>query len=147
MIKAIDRLFHRLSATYGADWDRSLGQTPISDAKTVWAHELSPFKNSLNRLAWALENLPERCPNVIVFKKLCQSAPVPDAPALPEPKADPKRVAEELAKLAPLRQRTDEHKRIDHKAWAKRLQARHIAGEKLNMNQVRCMNIALGVSV
>lgn len=147
MIKAIDRLFHRLSATYGADWDRSLGQTPINDAKTVWAHELSPFKNSLNRLAWALENLPERCPNVIVFKKLCQSAPVPDAPALPEPKADPKRVAEELAKLAPLRQRNEEHARVDHKAWAKRLQARHIVGEKLNMNQVRCMIIALGVSV
>lgn len=146
MHKAIDRLFHRLSATYGADWDRSLGQTPIADAKTVWAHELSVFKGNLHRVAWALENLPDRCPNVIAFKSLCKLAPSPEVPALPEPKADPVRMAEELAKLAPLRQRTTEHARVDHKAWAKTLQARHAAGERLNMNQVRCYQLALGVT-
>ena len=146
MIKAIDRLFHRLSATYGADWDRSLGQTPIADAKTVWAHELSVFKNSLHRIAWALENLPDRCPNVIAFKSLCKQAPAPQEIALPAPKADPDRIAAELAKLAPLRQRTTEHARIDHKAWAKTLQARHAAGDRLNMNQIRCYQIALGVA-
>lgn len=145
MLKAIDRLFHRLGATYGADWDRSLGQTPISDAKTVWGHELSVFKNSLHRIAWALENLPDRCPNVIAFKSLCKLAPAPEVPALPEPKADPARMAEELAKLAPLRQRTVEHARVDHKAWAKTLQARHAAGDRLNANQIRSYRLALGM--
>lgn len=100
MIKAIDRLFKRLSATYGARWDSSLGNTPVNDVKTVWAHELDAFKNSLHRVAWALENLPERCPNVIEFKNLCRSAPAPDELALPEPKADPARVRVELEKLA-----------------------------------------------
>ncbi len=27
------------------------------------------------RVAWALENLPERCPNVIEFRNLCRQAP------------------------------------------------------------------------
>lgn len=144
MLKAIDRLFHRLGATYGAEWERSLGSTPISDAKTVWAHELSVFKNSLGRIAWALENLPDRCPNVIAFKSLCKQAPAPQEIALPAPKADPERIAVELAKLAPLRQRTEAHSRVDHKAWANTLKARHLAGDRLNMNQVRCYRLALG---
>ena len=146
MIKAIDRLFQRLGATYGAEFERALGATPIQDAKTVWAHELSVFKNSLHRIAWALENLPDRCPNVIAFKSLCKQAPAPQEIALPAPKADPDRIAAELAKLAPLRQRTEAHSRVDHKEWAKTLQARHAAGERLNANQIRCMNIALGVT-
>jgi len=103
MIKAIDRLFKRLSATYGADWERSLGATPEIDAKSVWAHELEQFKGSLRRVAWALENLPERCPNVIAFKNLCRQAPAPEEVALPAPKADPARVAAELAKLGHIR--------------------------------------------
>jgi hypothetical protein len=103
MIKAIDRLFKRLSATYGAEWERSLGATPESDAKSVWAHELEQFKGSLHRIAWALENLPERCPNVIAFKNLCRTAPAPEEVALPAPKADPERMRAELAKLGHLR--------------------------------------------
>lgn len=143
MMKAIDRLFHRLGATYGADWDRALGQTPINDAKTVWAHELAPFKNSLTRIAWALENLPDRCPNVIVFKSLCKQAPMPETPALPEPAADPKRVADELAKLGQIRM--TEAPRTDMKEWARRLQARDKAGERINANQKRCYKAALGL--
>lgn len=34
---------------------------------------------------------------------------------------------------------------IDHKAWAKRLKARHEAGDKLNANQIRCYKAALGL--
>jgi hypothetical protein len=120
MDKAIDRLFKRLSATYGAAWDRSLGESPINDVKTVWAHELSVYANSLHRIAWALENLPERCPNVIEFKKLCYSAPSPEALQLPEPKANPARVAAELAKLAPLREKLSAPvAQKDYKQWAR----------------------------
>lgn len=122
MIKAIDRLFKRLSATYGAEWDRALGATPETDAKTVWAHELDQFKNSLHRIAWALENLPERCPNVIVFKNLCRAAPAPNEIALPEPKADPERVKAELAKLAPIRAAAAAMP-ADRLEWAKRIVA------------------------
>ena len=143
MIKAIDRLFHRLGATYGADWDRALGQTPINDAKTVWAHELAPFKQSLHRIAWALENLPERCPNVIAFKSLCKQAPAPVLPALPEPRADKKRMNDELEKLGHIRMA--EKPAYGMKEWAYRLQTRHKQGGSLNSNQIRCYKAALGL--
>lgn len=143
MMKAIDRLFHRLGATYGADWDRALGQTPINDAKTVWAHELAIFKHSLHRIAWALENLPDRCPNVIAFKSLCKQAPAPESIALPEPQADPQRVASELAKLGQIRV-TDKPSHST-KEWAYNLQTRDKQGGSLNANQKRCYKAALGL--
>lgn len=130
MIRAIDRLFQRLGATYGASWDRSLGDTPISDIKTVWAHELEPFKNSLHRIAWALENLPERCPNVIEFKGLCRKAPAPELEALPEPKANPERVAAELAKLGYIRlEKAPQVGRLD---WAHKIIERKAQGAKIS---------------
>lgn len=33
---------------------------------------------------------------------------------------------------------------LDPKAWAKKLKARHEAGERLNSNQIRCFRDALG---
>lgn len=144
MIKAIDRLFHRLGATYGADWDRALGQTPIADAKTVWAHELAPFKNSLHRIAWALENLPDRCPNVIVFKSLCKQAPAPVVPILPEPPADKKRVDEEMAKLGHIRMA--DKPAYSMKEWIFRLKDKEAAGYKLNAFQKQCIGRAEGTS-
>jgi len=122
MIKAIDRLFKRLSATYGAEWERSLGATPEIDAKSVWAHELEQFKGSLHRIAWALENLPERCPNVIAFKNLCRTAPAPEEMALPAPKADPERVKAELAKLGHLRVEAKTMP-VDRLDWARKILA------------------------
>jgi len=120
MMKAIDRLFQRLAATYGAGFDRSLGSTPVMDAKSAWAYELTPFKNHLYRVAWALDNLPDKCPNVIEFKKLCRLAPELEQPKLPDPKADPARLAAEIAKLEPLRNELAKAPaRVDFKEWAK----------------------------
>lgn len=146
-IKAIDRLFERLAATYGASWARQWSDVPIGDVKSIWAHELSPFANNLNRIAWALENLPPKCPNVIEFKHLCRQAPAPEAPALPLPKADPERVKAELEKLGwkPAAERT-EHGTIDHKAWAKRILARAEAGERINPVTLRFAREALNMA-
>jgi hypothetical protein len=144
-LKAIDRLFERLAATYGAQWTRQWQDVPMSDVKTAWAHELAVFENSLPRLAWALENLPPRCPNVIEFKALCRQAPAPELPRLPEPQADPERVARELAKLDMVKAATKTGP-VDHKAWAKRIMARYNAGDKLNVTTVRFAREALGIS-
>lgn len=143
--KTIDRLFERLAATYGAAWTRQWADVPIADVKTAWAHELSGFKGRLDAVAWALENLPERCPNVIEFRNLCRSAPAPEAPRLPEPKADPERLKAELSKLGDLRAKAVATSTVDHKAWAKRLIARHEAGEILNMTSLRFAREALGI--
>jgi hypothetical protein len=118
----IDQLFKRLATTYGAAWERSIGQSPIADVKTTWAHELAGFlqnRATMQAIAWALDNLPEKCPNVIEFKHLCRRAPAPETPRLPEPKADAQRVAAELAKLAPMAQQIGQQvERKDCKSWA-----------------------------
>ena len=139
MDRIVDRLFKRLAAVYGEAWERSFGTVPMADIRTVWAHEMQVFAHSLGRIAWALDNLPERCVNVVQFKSLCMVAPVVEAVELPGPAADPLRVAIELEKL---RVTVGPH---DHKAWAKALKSRHEAGDKLNMNQVRCYKNALGL--
>jgi len=143
MINAIDRLFKRLSATYGAAWERSLGAVPVGDTKTVWAHELSAFKGSLHRIAWALENLPEKCPNVIEFKNLCRKAPAPELEALPEPKADPERVKAELAKLGEIKTVPQEAGRFD---WAHRILARQASGAKVSPTVVQMAQSAIGAT-
>lgn len=131
-IKAIDRLFERLAATYGAQWTRQWQDVPMVDVKTAWAHELSAYERHLDRLAWALENLPSRCPNVIEFKNLCRQAPTPEQPRLPEPKADPERLKAELSKLGELRSKvlaTAPAGRLD---WARRIVARRVACERVS---------------
>jgi len=138
----IDRLFERLYAVYGAEWERSLGHAPIGSIKTNWLHELAPYfanKDTMTCIAWALGNLPERCPNVIVFKNLCLAAPRTTQIPLPGPKADPLRVAEELAKLAPMRNA----QRVDYKAWAKRILADVDNGIKRNPTSVKMAREAL----
>lgn len=141
--QAIDRLFMRLGATYGAQWDRSLGETPLSDIKAMWAHELSVFGHSLHRIAWALENLPPRCPNVIEFKNICRQAPAPEVERLHEPKADPARLQAELSKLGEIRAQVTKTERVDHKAWARRILARVQAGEKVRPISLRFAKEAL----
>lgn len=144
-VQALDRLFARLAATYGAAWERSLGSTPLADVKTAWSHELSGFAGSLNRIAWALENLPPKCPNVIEFKALCRQAPAPETPRLPEPKADPERVKAELAKLAPVRQAVATSQR-DGRDWARRIVARSEAGDRIRPVTLRFAKEALRIT-
>jgi hypothetical protein len=114
----------------------------LGDVKTLWAHELSTYANSLHRIAWALENLPPRCPNVIEFKQICRQAPAPETLALPEPKADPERLKQELAKLADIKKAALAD-RVDHKAWAKKILARYTAGERINPTSLRFAREAL----
>lgn len=143
-MKAIDRLFERLAATYTTQWVRQFEHVPMQDVKTAWAHELSGFGGQLESLAWALENLPPKTPNVIEFKNLCRAAPrKPDAPLI-EAKADPARMGAELAKLSELRAKA-KPSTYDGKAWAKALIQRHESGEILNMTSLRFAREALKV--
>lgn len=139
MAEVVDRLFNRLSATYGADWTRQWANIPISDIKTAWGHELAGYINHLGAIAYALDNLPERCPNVIQFKHLCRAAPSKDVPRLEAPKADKAIVEKVLAGLAPV-----ENNPHGMKAWAHRLKACHEAGDRLNPYQINSFQIALG---
>lgn len=144
--KAVDRLFERLGVTYGAQWSRMWDGMPIAEVKSSWAHELATYATPerITAIAWALENLPERCPNVIEFRNLCRMAPRPEAPKLPEPKADPERMKAELAKLRePAVRAAASNSFGDGKDWARRLCARAKAGEHIPAVCLRFANEAL----
>jgi hypothetical protein len=99
-LPVIDRLFGRLISTYGSDFKGRYQGVDENAVKSAWAHELSGFQNNLTQIGWALENLPERAPNVIEFRNLCRRAPETEKPRLEAPKADPaiaKMIAEKLA--------------------------------------------------
>ncbi len=133
-LPAVDRLFDRLGATYGAGFSRLYGSLDAVAVKTVWAHELDAFDSDdgLRRIAWALENLPEVCPNVIQFRNLCRQAPVPhaQAPKLPEPEANPERMHAELAKLRGLMATpTPKKSGVD---WARQIVAKAGRGERVS---------------
>jgi hypothetical protein len=55
-LKAIDRLFERLTATYGRDFTGRFDGVDQNELKALWAHELAGFADKLSMVAWALEN-------------------------------------------------------------------------------------------
>ena len=142
-IKAVDRIFLRLLATYGTEFSGRYSGVQDGDLKSMWAHELAGFASDLPSIAWALENLPARCPNAIEFRNLCRQAPRAAVPQLPEPKADPERLRAELARLQPLREAIAATSPVDHKDWARRIVARDEAGERVNRTSLRMARSAL----
>ncbi len=73
-LKVIDALFDKMFMVYGSEWSKKWDGRPIQETKGAWAAELSGFK--VEQIKHALDNLPERPPNLIQFKSLCQHAPV-----------------------------------------------------------------------
>lgn len=141
-LETVDRLFDRLAATYGRQWFVMWEGVDASAVKSLWAHELDAFSNSLKRIAWALENLPNRCPNAVEFKALCRQAPAPDVERLPAPQADPERVKAELAKLAPVRKAASAGIH-DGRAWARTILTKHRGGLRVNPTTLQFAKEAL----
>jgi hypothetical protein len=86
-INVINRLFWRLSNTYGVSWDSMWSLNEINEIKELWVSELQNF--SIEDFRWALDHLPEKPPNLIQFKKLLKDAPEPFKQYLPPPKGVP----------------------------------------------------------
>lgn len=143
-IAAVERLFDRLSMTYGAEFKNKWTGMPLNEIKTHWAYELSQFAGNLNAIGWALQNLPDRCPNLIEFKSLCKQAPRPTTIALDAPKVPIEVVDTEISKIIASLVKTPESTG-DHKRWARRLKERHEKGEKLSPYQINCYKVALNL--
>jgi hypothetical protein len=143
----IDRLFDRLMFTYGREWTNKWEGVEIVGIKSMWSHELSMFADNLKAIGWALENLPDRCPNLIEFKSLCKQAPRPTTIALEAPKAPVEVVDRVLAEIAlkAFKAPKDENGNIDHKRWAKRLKNWHENGGNLSLYQIKCYKTALNI--
>ena len=116
---AVDHVFNVLGATYGAAWDRSLGNAPINDVKTAWGFALNDFMHSEDAkraIVWGLQNLPDTVPNARQFRTLCQRAPSKAPVMLPAPTVNPEIAAKVLSGL-----QSKPSIKVDHKAWARRI--------------------------
>lgn len=146
------KLFGELQGNYGTrflDMWRS-GQTDtngddvgLQNAMALWAEKLAGFRDRPEAIRRVLDTLPKHPPTLPEFVELCrQSCPKPDHKALPAPNVPPSVIearqaeAEDMARqvLAP---------KVDHKAWAQKLRARYLAGERLMMAQVSLASDAL----
>lgn len=112
----INRLFFRMHSTYGKDWVYQNSGVDDSNLRDVWAHGLGGFAQRLDCIAWALDHLPLKVPNVLVFKALCRQAP--DLPKPPEIEytPDPEKLAENLGKLGKFTSQPKEAR--GNKEWA-----------------------------
>jgi len=140
----IDRIFERLTVRYGDRFTARWKGVDMDAVRHDWATVLAGFEHWPEAITFAFDTLDdEKPPTAAVFRSLALKAPKPTRLALPEPQADPSRLAAEFEKLATVRTAATLQRIIDHKAWAKRLKARHEAGDKLNENQIRCYRAAL----
>jgi len=123
----VDRIFDKLVLVYGVDFMNRYREIDVIDVKANWAHELAGFARNPDAIRFALENLPAgKPPTVLEFRDLARRVPK-TAPALPAPTASPNVLQAELKRLDALRQREP----ADPKEWARRLIARHEAGERV----------------
>ena len=135
----VDSIHTRLLVRFGAAWVRMWEGIPEDAVKADWAQHLSGLAGWA--IKHALENLPaDRPPTVGQFRSLCLGAPIAAPVALPAPKADPERVAAELAKM----QRSVVPG--DGKDWAHRLREREKQGGRLTLFQREAWRFVLGSS-
>jgi hypothetical protein len=124
----IELVFARLLVRYGAAWRGKWAGVEPAAVLADWHSQLAGFPDSA--LLYALDNLPmDFPPTVGQFREVCLRAPAPRLPALPEPKADPARLAGELRRMRDLT------KNRKPSAWMLDLEDRARRGERLSYAQ------------
>lgn len=124
----VDRIFAKLSVTYGRDFVSRWEGIEVADIKEDWRHELSGFERFPKSIAHALENLPDKPPTVLEFRTLCRRAPDDAIPRLEAPAANRELMQAELAKAREILARPKD----DPRAWARRIVDRKARGERVD---------------
>ena len=141
----VDRIFSKLAIVYGEEFLARWRAVSLADVKTDWANTLGYYEADPGAIAWALENLPSgKPPTVLQFRDLCRQAPAPEVPRLPEPKADPGRVAAEVAKLREAIN-ANPAPQVDRHEWARKILRDVEAGIKRTPTVVKFARQALGL--
>ena len=144
----VERIFAAMRSTYGAAFDRQWecppGADPVEHGKQLkahWGRELRAYQQSPQAIRFALENLPERPPNLDEFRGLMRRAQMPELKALPAPVGKPS--PEVLAKVAAVAHRVE----TDPRAWAIRLARREAQqqGKGLTLSMRQMWRTALHV--
>lgn len=119
-----DRIFEKLTITYGRDFLSRWEGMDLNAVKSDWASELSGLFRHPSSIAWALDHLPEKPPTVVQFRRIANEMPAQNAPRLEYDAAGQERIAVELAKLAPI----VTPKAVDSRDWARRIVAKAESG-------------------
>lgn len=140
----VEKIFHKLTLAYGQDFLNRWKGIPLAEVKTDWAHCLAGFVDHPEAIGFALLNLPDsRPPTAQEFRALCRQAPQVRHELLEAKKADYLIVAEQLKKMGLSVATAAVDTSRDHKRWAKKLKARHDAGETLSLVQIKSYKTAL----
>lgn len=100
----VDRIFTKLSLTYGRAFMSQYEGLDPAAVKADWGVELAGFQRLPDALRYGLQNLPaDRVPNVLQFRALCRRAPAPEVKQLPTPQMDEAARAKVRAMLSELR--------------------------------------------
>lgn len=135
----VERIFHKLTVTYGAAFLRKYEGVSLEDVKADWAQTLAGFQQMPEAIRHGLEHLPsDKPPTVLEFRDACRKSPAPKLTALPGPPPDP-------ALAAKVREAFNRPTPEHPKAWALRLRQRELNGEKLTRFQKECWRSSLGV--
>lgn len=141
----VDRIFDRLAIVYGEEFLARWRAVSLADVKTDWANTLGYYEAEPGAIAWALEHLPSgKPPTSLQFRDLCRQAPAPEVPRLPEPKADPDRMAAEVAKLREAIG-VNPAPPVDRREWARKILRDVEAGIKRTPTVVKFARQALGL--
>lgn len=116
----VDRLFAKLTVTYGADFLRRYDGIDLAAVKADWADKLAGYVQAPKAIAYALSVLPaDKPPTVLGFADLCRRAPIKSPLALPAPDPDP-----EVSKAAVSAIKRISTAPVGSREWASRLKER-----------------------
>ena len=146
------KLFAELQGNYGTRfldmWRSGVTDTNNDDvgllnAMALWAEKLAGFRERPDAIRRVLDTLPKHPPTLPEFVELCRtSCPKQEMKALPAPDVPPSVIEARQAEAQAIAARVAEN--VPSKAWAHKLRARYLAGERLMMAQVSLASDALG---
>lgn len=148
----VRKLFAELQGNYGTRFldmwrsgqaDTNGDDVGLQNAMDMWAEKLAGFRERPDAIRRVLDTLPKHPPTLPEFVELCRtSCPKQEVKALPAPEVPPSVIAARQAEVQAIAVRAVGN--VPSKAWAHKLRARYLAGERLMMAQVALASDALG---
>jgi len=139
----VNRLFERLTMTYGRDFSARWEGLDVNAVKADWAEQLAGFENNPGAIKYALGVLDTaKPPTVLQFAEMCRRAPQTPLPALEAPAPSPEAVRMATAALKRVGAQS-----VGDKSWAERLRDREARsnGKGLTKFQRDAWREALGL--
>ena len=148
----VRKLFAEMQGNYGTRFldmwrsgqaDTNGDDVGLQNAMDMWAEKLAGFRERPDAIRRVLDTLPKHPPTLPEFVDLCRtSCPKQEMKALPAPEVPPSVIAARQAEVQAIAVRAVGN--VPSKAWAHKLRARYLAGERLMMAQVSLASDALG---